>query len=209
MLTEKTIENSEEENIHMKINILIVCSGNICRSPMAEGLLKKKIAELNLESAINVTSAGTLGIVGSSASENAVIASHTEYDVDLSWHESKAVDYDLVTQSNLILSMDKENHHFMVDHYLEELAFCKLDLIKSYAGIENENMDVSDPVGNDLTEYVKSCHEIAQLVDLCMKRILSEFKLKIEVRRIYFFYIKLGYLKMSEWKFRKKNHMRR
>jgi len=151
------------------IYILFVCSGNICRSPMAEGLLKKFLVEQKLDSQVTVSSAGTLGIIGNSASENAIIACHKEYDVDLSWHESQGINDVLLEQSDVILCMSQK-HIDYIHNYYSEYSY-KSHLLKEYAGLHDRHMDIADPVGMDINEYTKTCHEIAKLIQQSMSSI--------------------------------------
>jgi protein-tyrosine-phosphatase len=151
------------------IHILFVCSGNICRSPMAEGLLKKLLVEQNLDSQVTVSSAGTLGIIGNAASENGVIACHNEYDVDLSWHESQGINDEMLEQSDIILCM-AQGHFEYIDNYFPEYTY-KCHLFKQYAGQKDSELDIVDPVGMDLGEYTKTCHELAKLIQQSMPRI--------------------------------------
>jgi len=81
------------------LNILFVCSGNICRSPMAEGILKKFLHDKQLHEQIKVYSAGTLDMQDSPASENSIVACQTEYQVDISKHKSQAITKELLNNS--------------------------------------------------------------------------------------------------------------
>ena len=74
--------------------ILVVCSGNICRSPMTEGLLKKRLGT----ETVNVISAGTMGITGYPASENGIEVCRL-HDIDISSHRSAGVNGELVEKS--------------------------------------------------------------------------------------------------------------
>lgn len=69
-------------------NILIVCTGNTCRSPMAEGILKSVLDRAGKREQYNVYSRGAAAFDGDAASENALLAC-AEYGVDISAHRSK------------------------------------------------------------------------------------------------------------------------
>lgn len=71
------------------MNIVFVCTGNTCRSPLAEGLMKKLLADRGIDS-INVTSAGLAAYPGDEVSEKSVIAAE-KYGVDISAHRSKRI----------------------------------------------------------------------------------------------------------------------
>lgn len=84
----------------MPRNILVVCVGNICRSPMAAALLQRELDEL-----YTVSSAGIGALVGEPADPMAVDLLH-QHDVDLSGHVARQVDEDLIVSSELIFAME-------------------------------------------------------------------------------------------------------
>lgn len=87
------------------IDVLMVCSGNTCRSPMAEALLAHHLAERGV--AARVHSAGTLGWGGpATANSIAVLA---ERGVDLGYHESRRLDAGLVVGADLVLGMTRDH----------------------------------------------------------------------------------------------------
>jgi len=83
-------------------NILVVCVGNICRSPMAEGLLRSPLRERG----ISVSSAGLGALVGRGADPIAVELM-AEREIDISGHRARQIDTDLVRGADLILVMEK------------------------------------------------------------------------------------------------------
>jgi protein-tyrosine phosphatase len=82
--------------------VLMVCSGNICRSPMAEGLLRTRFARLG---AGTVTSAGIHALVGRPADPLAV-GLLAERGVDISAHRARQLTPDLLAASDLVLVME-------------------------------------------------------------------------------------------------------
>ncbi|GAB7548901.1 low molecular weight protein-tyrosine-phosphatase [Cupriavidus sp. 8B] len=81
--------------------VLVVCIGNICRSPMAEGLLKQALPETN------VVSAGLGALVGEPADPHAV-ALMSERSIDITGHRAQQLSRALATRADLILVMDNE-----------------------------------------------------------------------------------------------------
>jgi len=94
----------------MKYNVLFICTGNTCRSPMAEGLLKHHTALERLDH-IQITSAGTAAITGLTATNNAIRAS-AEHGIDISSHRSKPLTAGLVREADLILTMERQQAAF-------------------------------------------------------------------------------------------------
>ena len=93
--------------------ILVVCTGNVCRSPIAEGLLRVALeARLGAE-APDVTSAGTMGWAGSGADPNSVAAA-AERGVDISGHRARELEPAEIARSALILGMATEHARAVV-----------------------------------------------------------------------------------------------
>ena len=84
------------------MNILFVCTGNTCRSPMAAALFNKIAIEKNLD--VRIESAGLFANEGEGASTEAIIAMK-KYDVDLMGHHSQAINSELLEKSDLIFTM--------------------------------------------------------------------------------------------------------
>ena len=87
--------------------VLFVCTGNICRSPLAEALLRRDLSRRGVED-VEVTSAGTGAWDGSPASEGAYLVA-LEHGLDLSGHQARPLTKKIVRQSDLILTMSR--HH--------------------------------------------------------------------------------------------------
>lgn len=79
-------------------NILVICVGNICRSPMAEALLRQQFPDKNIESA------GVGALVGYPADQNA-IALMAKHGMDISSHKAKQINSDLALNTDLIFTM--------------------------------------------------------------------------------------------------------
>jgi protein-tyrosine phosphatase len=91
----------------MSQKVLMVCLGNICRSPMAEGLLRHKIRKLNLD--IQTDSAGTAGYHIGSKPDHRMIDTAAKFGVDISDLRARKFNIDDFEQFDFIFAMDKEN----------------------------------------------------------------------------------------------------
>jgi protein-tyrosine phosphatase len=89
-------------------SILVVCTGNICRSPFAEGLLRQALEARFPEGGPTVASAGTSGWEGSPAHPDTLRAA-LERDVDLSGHVARHLDRDHLEDADLVLAMAAEH----------------------------------------------------------------------------------------------------
>jgi len=147
-------------------NILFVCSGNSCRTPMAEGLMKSKIS-VRFKSAVQVRSAGTLGINGSPATDFAIMTAG-KLGANISQHRSQGITEKLVKESDLIFAMASEHIDFLHKHYPEirENVF----LLRSFGRDPEAKMveDIADPIGGPLEHY-RQCGE---LINSELQRIL-------------------------------------
>jgi protein-tyrosine phosphatase len=88
--------------------VLVVCTGNVCRSPIAEGLLRAAFEARMLRDAPVVTSAGTMGWIGSSA-DPAAIRAAKEQGIDISSHVARRLDPDEVARATVIIGMADEH----------------------------------------------------------------------------------------------------
>ena len=149
---------------------MFVCTGNTCRSPMAEGMFEKKLAE-KLDCDIDylekigykVVSAGTMGMVGVAASIEAVAAC-AERKVDISGHVSRALSRELIEQSDLIFAMSAAHRERVIDFEPSAAEKCILLV---------EAADIPDPIGQSRQVY----DECAEIIEEAITKRISEFEL--------------------------------
>jgi protein-tyrosine-phosphatase len=153
------------------VDVLVVCSGNICRSPYAAGYLRHHLAAQPVGGgAVGIRSAGTLGIVGSPPSPE-TLALAREAGFDLSGHRSRALEFDLVDEADAILVMEHVHREEIEARYPEDAG--KIHLLSEFhpeaAGLVRPP-DIFDPIGLPLTEY-RRCF---QLVRESLERFVRE-----------------------------------
>src|SRR3989440_719266 len=151
----------------MTQHVLFVCTGNICRSPLAAALLERALKERGLD--VNVTSAGTGAWDGAPASEGAYLVG-LERGLDLSGHRARLLTRELVEQADLILTMAR-HHRARVDELGGE---GRVFVLGEYAGRQGDEAEVSDPFGGDLDVYRETCIELEGLIGSVVERLAAE-----------------------------------
>lgn len=151
------------------MNILFVCSGNICRSPLAEALVRHKISALDLanqSSAIQVKSAGTSADAGLPMSL-AIEMILQEQGID-SIHQSQRVTWDLLDWADLVLTMTWAQKIFLLSQ-APQIA-TKLATLNEYSG-NTDQPNIDDPYGCDLESYRQCAQEIEAACDALLNRL--------------------------------------
>ncbi len=132
-------------------HILVVCQGNICRSPVAEAMLRQALPQKQIRSA------GLQAMVGNAADPTAAeIASH--HGLDLSAHEARQINEEMVQWADLILVMSQNQRH-MLAHKMPEAMGKTLLLghwIRAQGTRANNGLDIPDPYkkSRDVFEHV-------------------------------------------------------
>jgi protein-tyrosine-phosphatase len=134
------------------VKVLFVCSGNICRSPMAAEYFRHRAAHGGLSHVV-VDSAGTLGINGRPAAPEAVRALQ-EIGLDLSAHRSRGIGAEDLHTSDLVVAM---SHDHLVDlsQAFPDDATPRL-LVRAFEGGTDPDpspRDLADPIGLSIEIY--------------------------------------------------------
>lgn len=146
-------------------SILMVCTANICRSPMAEGLVRKTLFEQARFKDWYVSSAGTWAVEGQPASSKTRLVLQKR-GLDLSAHRSRSVTKDLLVTSDIILTMERGHKEALVSEFPTVAG--KIFLLSELIGF---NRDIVDPIGGDLADFEDTAREIEAILIKAQDRI--------------------------------------
>ncbi len=130
------------------MNILFVCTGNTCRSPMAEVMMIELLKKQGKKD-VDVSSAGISVYTSTGASYNAILTM-AKRDIDLSSHTSRQINAGMIEAADVVYTMTRSHRE----------TLCRLYPKYSDKILTLNSTDVSDPFGGDLEEYQACADEI-------------------------------------------------
>ena len=163
------LDEPKEEQV---TRILFVCTGNTCRSPMAEALFRSAAAEFLKcsvwqlrEHGVDVFSAGVAAWENSPASPQSVEVMK-DRGLDLTQHLSRQVTAQMIAQSDAVLAMTPRHQAV-----LQQLSPADSERIWLLGG---SGVDIADPFGGSVEEYRQCAGEIAEYTGRWVRRLLSK-----------------------------------
>jgi protein-tyrosine-phosphatase len=147
--------------------VCFVCTGNLCRSPMAEALLRARLASDEERQDWQVGSAGVWAVNGQPASAYA-IEEMAERGIDLRAHRSRSVTREMMAQADLVLAMTRHHHEALRAAFVEHAH--KVHLLSEMVG---QVYDIYDPYGGTRLEYAHVAQELEQVIEDGYERILA------------------------------------
>lgn len=141
------------------MKILFVCTGNTCRSPMAEGLFNKLVSDKKIENVIS-SSAGLFAMTGDEVSPNSVKACE-RFGVDISSHRARRITAYILDETDKFVCMTPE-HAASLSLYVQSEKIIVL------------GNGIPDPYGGDLETYMICANSIKTALSEQLEEILSE-----------------------------------
>jgi len=149
--------------------ILVVCTGNSCRSPMAEAFLKHY---LKSEGGFEIISVGTSAIDGLGPTPEAIEVMK-EDEIDISSYITKPFQDVLARHADIILAMSGTHKDFVLKKSPDTRG--KVYLFKEFAGVGGPIKDIDDPIGQPISVYRNVREEIKKTAIEIARRIKQEF----------------------------------
>jgi protein-tyrosine-phosphatase len=149
-MTEKKISKT---NIR---SVLFVCTGNICRSPLAEYFFRDYVTKKGDGGRFDVGSAGVYALDGNHATYEAIEAGR-QWRLDLKQHHARAIDRDMMASSDYILVMTQAHRNWLLHQYpgYENKIYLTLLFPRHLSGEPPVQTDVPDPIGESVDYYLK------------------------------------------------------
>jgi protein-tyrosine phosphatase len=151
--------------------LLVVCTANICRSPMVVGILQERFQQLGLSKRIEIRSAGVFGLAGKRASQQGIDLL-AERGIDISGHVARQLEADEVAAADLIIVMEEAHRQAIFVRTPQQVH--KVMLFSELVG---RHEDVDDPYRRGRRAYRKTLATIDATLETGLDRLLDRLDL--------------------------------
>ncbi len=156
-----------------RMKILMVCHGNICRSPLAEGILRDKVRKAGLD--WEVDSAGTNGYEPGCAPHSFSQNIAKQNGIDISAQKCRDLTKDDLTNFDMTYVMDEENYDEVKRISGKNWDANKVDFLLNSL-YPHQNRDVPDPWSRGEDSF----HKVYKMIDEACEKIVSDYKQEIK-----------------------------
>lgn len=153
------------------MKIMFICTGNICRSAMAEKLLKKKLKDNEIKN-VEVYSCGVYAYDGEVSTWEAKTVMMDEYAIDMSDHRATNIRNSKIKDMDLVLCATQKHKRDVFEMYprLEGKVFTMKEYV-NYDRKFHDKIDIKDPWGYDIETYRSCVAEIDECLELLIQKI--------------------------------------
>ena len=163
----------ESNSLKDSINIIFVCTGNTCRSCMAEGLLKEALKDLKDLPKVITVSRGISAFDGEAASGHSIKALKNLWDIDISSHQAKMLSQTDAEQADLILTMTRQ-HRDIIKRLCPQKKtqiFTLKEYVYANLNPDSSMADISDPYGMPYDVYEACAKELQECIKLLLNKL--------------------------------------
>lgn len=146
--------------------ILFVCLGNICRSPLAQGIFEKRISDQGLSNNFYADSAGTSGWHKGEKPQSGSILAAQKHDIDLSQQKSRQVSHSDNVEFDFFIPMDKSNQMSLINEF--SIPPEKVHLLRNFDS-NTGNLNVPDPYAMGQGAF----DEVFAIINRCMPGLIK------------------------------------
>jgi len=163
---ERAMEEAESPS-RKTAEIVFVCTGNTCRSPLAEVAAREVLERWHLP--VQVSSAGTAAAPGAGASKQAQQVA-AEAGLDLTAHRARLLQPEILQRASLVLVMGEGQRQIVHDMRPE----ASVHLLTEFAG--DAEREVADPFGGSLEDYRRTFARIRRFVEASLRRFRGDLE---------------------------------
>ena len=146
------------------IKIMFVCTGNICRSPMAHYYMQKRVKDLNIENNFLISSCGVYACTGEKATQNAIFVMK-EYNVDMENHRATNIADTNIEDYDYIITLTARHRY-----YYPKLG-ANIYTLREFVDKDEIYKNIDDPWGLNITVYKDCAQEIVEKVDKLIEKL--------------------------------------